>query len=172
MGKALVYLWTGEGWGKSTSAFGAALRAVGHGYKVVIIQFMKGRKDEIGEYRIRGKLAPLYEIRQFGRKGFVNLENPSPEDKQLARVGFEAAKEAAKKEPFLLVLDEINLAVAVGLLDEKEVIEFLDAVPPSVHVYLTGRRATKGLLARADCVNRIVMIKGPKKLAGERGIDY
>ncbi len=170
--RALVYLWTGKGWGKTTSALGAALRCIGHGYKAIIIQFMKGRKDLIGEYRIRKKLGNKYQIHQFGRPGWVNLKKPSEMDRKLAEKGLEFARKKAKEKPFLLVLDEINLAVAVGLLKEKEVLNFLDQIPPQVHVYMTGRYAPKSLIKRADYVNEIVMKKGPKKLSGEKGIDY
>ena len=117
--KAKVYLWTGDGWGKSTSSFGAALRCIGHGYNVIIIQFMKGRKN-IGEFKISKRLGPKYEIHQFGRKGWVDLKNPSEQDKALAVKGLDFAKKCLKKKPFLLILDEINLAVAIKLLDEKE----------------------------------------------------
>ncbi len=172
MAKAPVYLWTGHGWGKTTSAIGVAVRAIGHGYNAVIIQFMKGRKDAIGEYKIRKKFNKLFEIYQFGRPGWVNLQKPSPEDKKLAKKALEFAKQKAKKKPFLLVLDEINLACAIGLLDTAEIIKFLDTIPAKVHVYLTGRNAPKALLNRADYVNEIVMVKGPKKLIGEKGIDY
>lgn len=171
-GKAPVYMWTGLGWGKTTSALGAALRCVGHGFKVIIIQFMKGRKEEVGEYKIKDILGENYEIHQFGRTGWVNLSSPSEEDKELARKGFEFAKEAAKRKPFLLFLDEINLAVAIGLLDEAEVLKFLDEVPQAVHIYMTGRYATPKLMVRADFVNEVTMLKGPKKLTGEKGIDY
>ena len=64
MGK--VYLWTGNGWGKTTSAIGVALRAIGHGKKVVVVQFMKGWGDKIGEYKVRQKLGRFYDIKQFG----------------------------------------------------------------------------------------------------------
>lgn len=171
MAKAPIYLWTGDGWGKSTSAFGAALRALGHDKNVVIIQFMKGRKEQIGEYKIKDVLEKL-EVEQFGKKEWVDLQNPSEEDKELAKKGLEFAKQKAKEKPFLLILDEINLAVAIGLLDEKEVLDFLDEVPEETHVYLTGRNATDGLKERADFVNVINMLKGPKKLVGEEGIDY
>lgn len=169
---APVYLWTGDGWGKSTSSFGAALRALGHGFPVVIVQFMKGRKEKIGEYKLRGKFGKLLHIEQFGREGWVNLRKPSEHDRVLAQQGFEFAKKAAQKKPFLLILDEINLAVAIGLLKERDVIDFLDSLHWRTHVYLTGRKATPGLRARADFVNEIVVRKGPKKLIGERGIDY
>jgi len=169
MGK--VYLWTGNGWGKTTSALGACLRAIGHGYPVIVIQFMKGWGDKIGEYKIRNKLK-LYEIHQFGRKGWVDLKKPTAKDKELAEKGLEFAYKAVKKKPFLLVLDEVNLAVKSKLLSEKDVIKFLNFVPAKTTVYLTGRGATAGLKRRADYVNEIKMLKGPKKLTGEKGIDY
>lgn len=172
MKKGNVYLWTGEGWGKTTSALGVALRAIGHGFRVIIIQFMKGRKDKIGEYKIRKILGKRYGIYQFGTPQFVNLKNPSKKDKELAAKGFEFAKKAVKQKPFLLVLDEINIAAAVGLLDVDEIIKFLDSVPKNVTVYLTGRYAPKKLVDRADYANEVRPLKGPKKLVGQKGIDY
>lgn len=166
-----IYLWTGEGWGKTTSAFGVAMRALGHGLKVIVIQFMKGRKEEIGEYRIQQKLKNLT-VKQFGRKDWVDLDSPSDEDKKLAEQGLKYAKQALKNKPFLLVLDEINLAAAVGLLERKEVLGFLESVPPEVNLYLTGRNAPGYLIEKADYVNEIKCIKGPKRLEGEKGIDY
>lgn len=168
--RSQIFLWTGPGWGKTTSAFGAALRALGHHKKVIIIQFMKGRQD-IGEYKIRKKLKNLT-VKQFGRPGWVNLKNPSQEDKKLAQQGLQYARKAAQTQPFLLVLDEINLAAKINLLGKKEVLTFLSAIPPGVHVYLTGRSAPAYLLKKADYVNEIVMKKGPKRLIGEKGIDY
>jgi cob(I)alamin adenosyltransferase len=170
--KAPVYLWTGNGWGKTTSSLGVALRAMGHGYKTVIVQFMKGWGDAVGEYKIRKKLAPLYEIEQFGRKEWIDLKNPSKADKDLAKKALAFAAKKAKEKPFLLVLDEVNLACAVGLVKTEDVLKFLDKVPASVHVYLTGRYAPPKLIWRADYVNEVVMVKGPKKLKGEKGIDY
>ncbi len=171
-----MYLWTGHGWGKTTSALGVALRAMGHGKKVVILQWMKGWGEKVGEYHVRKQLGPklkkLYDITQCGRKEWVNLKVPAQTDKALAKKCLALAKKKAQQKPFLLILDEINLAVAVGLLSEKEVFAFLDSVPPEVHVYMTGRSATPGLRKRADFVNDISMRKGPKKLSGEEGIDY
>jgi cob(I)alamin adenosyltransferase len=170
--KAPVYLWTGNGWGKTTSSLGVALRAMGHGYRTVIVQFMKGWGDTVGEYKIRSKLSPLYEIYQFGRKEWINLKKPAKVDKGLAKKALMFALQKAKQKPFLLVLDEINLACAIGLLKTEEVIKALDKIPPEVHVYLTGRYAPPELIWRADYANEIVQIKGPKKLKGEKGIDY
>jgi cob(I)alamin adenosyltransferase len=170
--KAPVYLWTGNGWGKTTSSLGVALRAMGHGYKTVIIQFMKGWGDAVGEFKIRRKLAPLYEIHQFGRKEWIDLKKPAKVDKDLAKKALQFAAKKAKEKPFLLVLDEINLACAVGLVKTEDVLKLLDKVPAEVHVYLTGRYAPPELLWRADYANEIVMLKGPKKMEGEKGIDY
>jgi len=168
-----VYLWTGHGWGKTTSALGVALRAVGHRKKVVMIQFMKGRKH-IGEYISKERLRPYFEMRQFGRKEFVKLSKPSEQDKRLARKGFELAKKVLReKKPFLLILDEINIAAATGLLDVDEILEFLDSVPKATTVYLTGRYAPRKLMDRADYVTEIRAVKHPPISGkGKIGIDY
>ncbi len=167
-----IYLYTGFGGGKTTNALGLALRSVGHNHKVVIIQFLKWWKN-IGEYKIRKKLYPYYEIYQFGRKGWVGLENLNEKDKKLAKKGFEFAKKIVKeKKPHLLVLDEINLVVHCGLLDVDEVIEFLDKIPKRTDVILTGRYASKKLIDKADFVNEIVDVKHPKKIPTTKGIQY
>ncbi|MFC1769324.1 cob(I)yrinic acid a,c-diamide adenosyltransferase [Nanoarchaeota archaeon] len=169
--KAPVYLWTGNGWGKTTSAFGVALRSLGHGKKVVVVQFMKGRKNKIGEYKIQSKLKNLT-VQQFGKESWVNLKHPSKKDINLAHKGLDFAKESLKKKPFLLILDEINLAAKIGLLEKKRILDLLDAAPANMHIYLTGRYAPKWLIKRANYVNVINTKKGPKKLMGEKGIDY
>lgn len=171
--KGNVYLWTGNGWGKTTSALGVALRAIGHNKKVIIIQFMKGRKF-IGEYKIKDKLKPNYEIYQFGTKDFINIKSPTEKDKALAIKGLEFAKEAAKKKPFLLILDEINIAASIGLIDKKDVLELIDSLPKETTIYLTGRYAPKEFIRRADYVTEIKSIKCPKDmiLKGKIGIDF
>ena len=172
MKKNNIYLWTGHGWGKTTSALGVALRAVGHKKKVIMIQFMKGRKN-IGEFKAKARLKPYFEMYQFGKMQFVNLKKPSESDKKRAQNAFSFAREVVKKRPFLLILDEINIAVAIGLLDVNEIIEFLDSIPKSITVYLTGRYAPKKLMQRADYVSEIKAIKHPplgKK--AKIGIDY
>jgi len=169
----LVYLYTGEGGGKTTNAFGFALRAIGHGYKVVIVQFMKGWQD-IGEVKACKRLAPECEVHQFGRKEFVDPENPTPEDRELAREALAFARKALKKKPKLLVLDEVNLAAAFGLIKVEDVIKLLDEVPPSTVVMLTGRRAPRGLIDRADFVSVIEDVKHPARegIPARKGIEY
>ena len=167
-----IYLWTGNGWGKTTSALGVALRAVGHKHKVIIIQFMKGRKY-IGEYKVREKLKPYYNIYQFGAEKLVNLRNPSKADRIRARKGFEFIKEAIKQRPKLLILDEINIAAAIGLLDADDVIRLINKIPKNITVYMTGRRAPKEFIRRADYVTEIRAIKHPPLGArAKKGIDY
>jgi cob(I)alamin adenosyltransferase len=167
-----IYLYTGTGGGKTTNALGAALRSVGHGRRVVIIQFLKWWKNT-GEYKIRKKLRPYYEIYQFGRKGWVGLKNLDERDVKLAKKGLEFARKVVReKKPHLLILDEINLAVHCGLLDVDEVTAFLDSIPKEMDVFMTGRYAPKKLIERADFVNEVVDVKHPRKIPTTKGIQY
>ena len=166
-----VYLYTGEGAGKTTNALGVALRSVGHGLRVIIIQFLKGRKD-IGEYLIRDKLSPEYEIYQFGTDHFVNFENPQKEDIKKAREGLNFAKEKLKTAPNLLILDEINRVVHHNMIPINEILQFLEQIPEQTTVILTGRYAPTEFYERADFVNEIHDIKHPENIALKRGIQY
>jgi cob(I)alamin adenosyltransferase len=172
-GKGLIYLYTGEGGGKTTNAFGFALRAVGHGYKVIIVQFMKGWPD-IGEVKACKRLAPECEVHQFGRKDFVDPKNPTSEDRKLAQEALAFARRALKKKPKLLVLDEINLAAAFGLVKVEDVLGLLDEVPPSTVVMFTGRRAPREFIDRADFVSVIEDVKHPERegVPARKGIEY
>jgi len=167
-----IYLYTGTGGGKTTNALGLALRSIGHKHKVVIIQFLKWWK-KTGEYKIRKKLYPYYEIYQFGRKGWIGLKKLSDQDKKHAKKGLEFAKRIVKKKkPHLLVLDEINLALHCKVLDINDVLEFLDKIPDKTDVVLTGRYAPKKLVKRADFVNEIRDVKHPRKIPTTKGIQY
>jgi cob(I)alamin adenosyltransferase len=167
-----IYLYTGTGGGKTTNALGLALRSIGHNHRVVIIQFMKWWR-KTGEYKIRKRLEPNYEIYMFGRRGWHGLSNLGEEDKKLAEKALKFAERIVEeKKPHLLVLDEINLAVHCKLIDVEEVLAFLDRVPKKTHVVLTGRYAPKELIDRADIVNEIVTIKEPKVFPTTRGIQY
>jgi len=167
-----IYLYTGTGAGKTTNALGLALRAVGHKHKVVIIQFLKWWKN-IGEYKIRKRLAPYYEIYQFGRRGWHGLNNLSDEDIKLAHKALKLAEKIVKeKKPHLLILDEINLALYCKLLSINEVLNFLNKLPKKTDIVLTGRFAPKKLVERADFVNEIVDVKHPKEMVTRKGIQY
>ena len=168
---AYVYLYTGNGAGKTANALGLALRCVGHKQKVVIIQFMKWWKNT-GEYKIRKRLCPYYEIYQFGRKGWIGLKNLNEKDKKLAEKGLKFAEKMLKKKPDLLVLDEINLALYCRLLDVKEVLKLLEKIPKKTTVVITGRNAPKELIKRVEFVNEIKDLKHPKKIPTTEGIQY
>jgi len=181
-----IYLYTGTGGGKTTNALGLALRSVGHGRKVVIIQFLKWWK-EIGEYKIKDKLAPYYEIYQFGRPAWLGreettvsyggqrfkIESFKDADRELAKKALDFAKNVLKeKKPHLLILDEINLALHWKLLDIKDVLDLLDNIPEETDVVLTGRYASKELIEKADFVNVIEKVKAPKEFKAQKGIQY
>ncbi len=174
MAGGMVYIYTGGegGEGKTTNALGLALRAVGHGYSAVIIQFMKGRKY-IGEYKIKDRLAPEYEIHQFGREEFIDFRNPVPLDYELAEKGLEFAKEALGKKPRILVLDEINLAAHFGIVKTEDILKLLEDIPEETTVILTGRRAPEELVERADLVTEMKFVKHPfeKKSLQRKGLN-
>jgi len=167
-----IYLYTGTGGGKTVNALGLALRSVGHKHKVVIIQFLKWWKNT-GEYKIRKKLQPFYEIYQFGRDGWIGLDNLGEEDRRLSKEGLNFAKKVVEeKKPHLLVLDEVNLALHCNMLEIKEVLEFLESIPDETDVVLTGRYAPKELMDRADFVNEVKDIKHPEEMVTTEGIQY
>lgn len=181
-----IYLYTGTGGGKTANALGLALRSAGHGKSVVIIQFFKWRKDT-GEYLIKDKLAPNYEIYQFGRQAWLGEEEKTAEfagekfmvervkshDKELAKKALDFAMQVLKaKKPHLLVLDEIALAVYWKMLEVTDVLKLLDNVPEQTTVVMTGRLAPKELADRADFVNVVQKVKMPKHFKLTEGIQY
>jgi cob(I)alamin adenosyltransferase len=181
-----VYLYYGTGGGKTTNALGLALRTVGHKRNVVIIQFLKWKKD-IGEYLVEDYLKPYYEIYQFGREAWLGEEEKEAEfgeekfnveciknsDKELAHKGLDFAEQVLReKKPHLLVLDEISLATQWKLLGVMEVLRLLESVPEKTTVIMTGRLAPKELIDRADFVNVVQVVKMPKRFKLTEGIQY
>ena len=117
--KGLVIVITGNGKGKTTAAFGQALRAIGHGYKVFVLQFMKGRK--YGEFIAAEKYLPHLTIRMSGLDSFVMRDNPAAIDIELAQKGLDAAKKAIKSGKYdMVILDEINVALDFKLINFTE----------------------------------------------------
>ncbi|MFC1723413.1 cob(I)yrinic acid a,c-diamide adenosyltransferase [Nanoarchaeota archaeon] len=175
--KSYVHVLTGDGGGKTTSALGVALRSLGHDRKVGVVQFLKGRKD-IGEWKFVKKYDKLkmgkFEVFQFGRKEFVNLKKPSMKDKELANQALGFAKEflREKRHPLLLILDEVNLALSLGLVNLEDVVDLLKVAPAGVDIYLTGRDAPKELYDYADFVTVVEDAKRPKRIVTRKGIDY
>jgi cob(I)alamin adenosyltransferase len=156
--KGLIKVYTGSGKGKTTCALGLGLRAVGQGLTVYIIQFLKGR--ETGESRTAARLAPELTLRYFGRPGLGKLRSPTPEDLQIVREAWELARRVINAGEYdLVILDEINLALAYGQIPLEEVLETLRSRPPRVEVVLTGRQAPPEILELADLVTEMRPVK-------------
>lgn len=169
----MIEVYTGEGKGKTTAAFGLALRALGNGKKVVIVQFMKGRKD-VGEFRMGAKLQGL-EIHQFGRPEFVDPMNPLPIDFELAKEGLKFAQRVLKERaPDLLILDEVNVALKFGLLKTSDVIALLKGAPKSMEIVLTGRGAPKEIIEKADLVTEMKEVSHPfhEGVPAREGVEF
>ena len=169
-----IQVYTGDGKGKTTCALGLALRAVGHGLKVYMVQFMKGR--ETGEARVAAdRLAPDMTLRYFGRPGLVNLRDPAPDDLALIREAWDLARQIILAgEHALVILDEINLALTFNLLPREEVLQVLRQRPSGVEVVLTGRQAPPGLVELADLVTEMRPVKHYYEagVKARRGIEW
>jgi len=155
--RGIVYVFTGDGEGKTTAALGLGLRALGHGKTVVLIQFMKGRKY-VGEYRVQDILKN-YEVYQFGKEQFVDLKHPDSEDRRLAQEGLNFTRQTIKKRPDVLILDEINVVMNVGLIKTSEVVDLIKVIPKNMVLILTGRDAPKAIVKAADVVSEVKKIK-------------
>ncbi|MDA8210700.1 MAG: cob(I)yrinic acid a,c-diamide adenosyltransferase [Clostridia bacterium] len=157
--RGLLMVYTGNGKGKTTAALGQALRAIGHGRKVCVVQFMKGSKN-YGELQAAAMLVPNLVIVQSGLETFVDSHHPAQIDIDLARRGLEVARNAAASGEYqLIILDEINVALDFHLLALEEVIQFIREKPPRLDLILTGRRAAPEIVGLADLVSEIVEIK-------------
>lgn len=157
--RGYIHVYTGNGKGKTTAALGLALRAAGQDLKVVIIQFLKGRSDT-GEVRAASCLSGRLSIHPTGDPGFIPEEHPREHDGVLARKAFDLAKRIALEgSADVLILDEINVAVAFGLVPEEWVLSLMEQKTPAMEMVLTGRNATPGIIQRADLVTEMREIK-------------
>jgi len=170
--KGLIHIYTGNGKGKTTAAIGLGIRATGEGLKVYMIQLMKGRR--YSEIDALDKIKN-FTVAQFGRDEFVSKENPEQIDIDLARKGFEHAKEIIKNaEHDLVILDEINVAVDFGLVPLKDVLKIMDEKPENVELVFTGRYSHPDMVRQADLVSEILEIKHPYQsgVQSRKGIDW
>jgi cob(I)alamin adenosyltransferase len=191
--KGLVQVYTGDSKGKTTAALGLVLRAVGHGFCACMIQFLKGGAYT-GELFAAQRLYPNFTIRQYGitcpysaliRQGeteckgcgrcFTEKGKITEENRNLARLAFKAAEEAVGSGDYdIVVLDEINHAFHFGLLPVADVLALLAGKPEHVEVILTGRNAPPEIIAAADLVTEMRIVKHPlqKGIKSRRGIEY
>jgi cob(I)alamin adenosyltransferase len=169
----MIHIYTGSGKGKTTAALGLAMRAVGHGLKVMMIQFMKG-KINYGELEAAKKL-PDFTIEQYGRPDFVNPENPDEEDVRLAKKALARADEViVSREYDVVILDEINVAVNFGLVGVEEVITLVKKIPEQMELILTGRYMPEELVQFADLITECRELKHyfNKGVQARKGFDY
>ena len=167
----MIQIYTGNGKGKTTAAFGLAIRAKGRGLKVAIVQFMKG--VEYGEVISAKKLG--IDVYQFGTPEFVHPEKPRKIDFELAKKGLEKAKELIFSKKYdVVILDEINVAIGFGLIDKKDVIDILKNKPENVEIVLTGRYAPNELIEIADLVTEMKEVKHyfRRGIRARKGIEY
>ncbi len=169
----LVYVFTGDGKGKTSAALGIALRAAGHGLRTHITFFMKGEYP-YGEQKTLG-LLPNISVARFGSLEFVDPNNVKPEEKEQARLALENARVAAHSGHIdLIILDEVNVAAAWKLVDVADVLRFIKERPENLDVILTGRHADPEVIAIADLVTEMKEIKHPhrKGIPSRKGIDF
>ncbi len=171
--QGLIMVFTGDGKGKTTAAFGQALRAVGHGYRVCIIQFMKGRL--YGEVLAIQKSLPDIDLYQYGLDSFVMRDKPAPIDVELAQQGLEKAKELVASGRYdMIILDEIIVALDFKLISEDELLNLLSGKPAEMDIILTGRYASPRILEKADMVSEVREIKHHYNagVRNQTGIEY
>ncbi|TSK05221.1 MAG: cob(I)yrinic acid a,c-diamide adenosyltransferase [Geobacter sp.] len=174
--KGLIVVITGHGKGKTTAALGMALRALGHGMRVCIIQFMKGDLYA-GEWDGVKLLGERVELHATG-KGFCGIQgNPYPKSEHRANAqdAIQLAREKMASGLFdMVILDEINNALQLKLIDLEQMLEILEAKPPLMHLVLTGRDAHPLLIDLADTVSEVVEVKHAyrKEIEPQPGVDY
>ena len=172
-GRGLVQVFTGDGKGKTSAALGVVARALGRGLRVCIVVLMKGDYP-YNEWRFFSKV-PGVKIARFGFNTFTDRANIKPEEKEQARLALIAAREAMLGGNYdLVMLDEVNIAVAWGLLELDEVVRLIQDKPEEVELILTGRQADTKLVEMADLVTECVKIKHPydRGIKARPGIDY
>jgi cob(I)alamin adenosyltransferase len=172
--KNLVILHTGNGKGKTTAALGTAFRAMGHGWRVCMVQFIKG-KWKPGEVRMAGKLAPgQFEVIPMG-EGFTWESENLEKDKATAQRAWRIAQEKLLSGDFqLVILDEITYTITYKFLDLDDVLDAIRQRPSHVNVIMTGRGAHPALVELADLVSEVHEVKHPYRqgILAQVGIEY
>lgn len=171
--RGLVQVYTGNGKGKTSAAFGLALRATGRGLKVYIIQFIKGGFD-YGELYTVDKL-PNLTLKAFGRGEFITAKPPDKEDVRLAEQALQLAKQTVNSGKYdVIILDEVNVALTLKLIDLEEVLKLIQNKPNHVELVLTGRNAPVQVIDASDYVTEMREVKHPysKGYQSRKGIEY
>jgi cob(I)alamin adenosyltransferase len=179
--KGLIIVHTGNGKGKTTAALGMVLRSLGHGYRVAIVQFIKGAWEPAEKLVFQhwtsaaNDETPQLEFHAMG-EGFTWETQDRERDIKNAQAAWEKALEFIRNPDFQLVLlDEVNVALKLGYLDVQDILVGLEQKPVQTHVILTGRGAPADLIERADLVTEMTLIKHPfreQRIKAQPGIEY
>ncbi len=166
----LVQVYTGNGKGKTTASLGLALRAVGRGMRVCMIQFIKGG-GPYGEHMAAAKFSPLLTIHQTGRDTWLFRDNLDPEDVRIARESLDLGRQVLTGGAYdLVILDEINGAAWFGLISADDILALISRKPPQVELVLTGRNADSRVIDAADLVTEMVEVKHYYQQGGQARI--
>jgi cob(I)alamin adenosyltransferase len=174
--KGLVIVYTGKGKGKTTAALGIVLRAVGHGHKVAMIQFIKG-EWYYGELTSSKRLEPEFEMIAAG-KGFVGIiddDHPIQDHQTAAKEALALAKEKIASGIYdVMILDEVNYAAKLNLISEQDILDTIAARPEKTSLVLTGNYLPESVMSAADLVTEMKEIKHPyqKGIRAKKGIDF
>ena len=172
----LTIVYTGKGKGKTTAALGIALRAVGYGKKICMIQFIKG-SWHYGEMHSSKKLEPEFEIIAIGR-GFVGIiddTTPKEEHKNIAKEAIKISIEKIQSGKYdIVILDEINYAINLDLVKVEDVLNLIKSKPPGLDLVLTGNYAKDEIIELADLVTEMKEVKHPfqRGIKAKKGIDF
>ncbi len=176
--RGYIQVYTGNGKGKTTASLGLAMRALGRGWKVLIIMFTKGGND-YGELISFAQLSPSLKdnvkIVQAGLDRIVYSSNLTDEDKKQAQLGWETAKKAIKNDEYqLIILDEANIAIDLNLIELNEMVDVLKNKPEDLEIVLTGRNAKPEIIEIAHLVSEIIPIKHywDKGIKARKGIEF
>jgi cob(I)alamin adenosyltransferase len=174
--KGLVVVFTGEGKGKTSAALGIAMRASGHKMYVSMVQFIKSSSNT-GEAAAAERLAPEFEFIPMGRGFVINSKTgvPLSEHKRAAEAALLLACQKTQSGSWdILILDEINNAIKLGLLEVKDVVDLVRNKPEKLHLILTGRDAHPDIIALADMVTEMRCVKHPYDggIPAQKGIDF
>ncbi len=178
MEKGLVQIYTGEGKGKTTAAIGQAVRAKGRGLKVLLIQFLKEKKGS-GEISLLESLGVKVICSKGGKYKWLFLDKIGEDEKRKIKTEWtillgKITQEILAQRYDLLILDEINVAVHYGLINEDRLIDFIKKKPDGLEIILTGRHASPRLIQAAHLVSEVKNIKHPfeKGIKARKGIEY
>lgn len=174
--KGLLVVYTGNGKGKTTASLGMTVRAVGYDWQVCIVQFIKG-SWKYGELDGIKKLEPNVELNVMG-EGFVGIiddDKSFEEHRVAAKKAYDLTLEKINSGKFqLIILDELNVAVSLGLVTDDELMALVNQKPEMLHLVITGRGATQWLIDNADLVTEMTEIKHPyqKGILAQKGVDF